>query len=140
MNLYWPIALVVLSNIIYHICAKSSPENIDPFASLTVTYLVSALFSGILFFATSPSKNLLQEYTHINWTVFILGLAVVGLEAGSIYMYRVGWNINTGSTVQSVILAIALLLVGFLLYKEAITPNKVIGIAICMVGLYFLNQ
>ena len=41
---------------------------------------------------------------------------------------------------QSVILAIALLLVGFLLYKEAITPNKVIGIAICMVGLYFLNK
>ena len=65
---------------------------------------------------------------------------MVGLEAGSIYMYRVGWNINTGSTVQSVILAIALLLVGFLLYKEAITPNKVIGIAICMVGLYFLNK
>ena len=60
MNLYWPIALVVVSNIIYHICAKSSPESIDPFASLTVTYLVSALFSGVLFFATSPSKDLLQ--------------------------------------------------------------------------------
>ena len=65
---------------------------------------------------------------------------MVGLEAGSIYMYRMGWNLNTGSTVQSVLLAIALLLVGFLLYKEAITPNKVIGIAICMVGLYFLNK
>ena len=36
----WPIALVVLSNVVYHICAKSLPAAMNPLASLTVTYLV----------------------------------------------------------------------------------------------------
>lgn len=34
----WPIGLVVLSNVIYHVCAKSTPETMHPLASLTVTY------------------------------------------------------------------------------------------------------
>ena len=35
----WPIALVVFSNVVYQICAKSMPRGINPLASLTVTYL-----------------------------------------------------------------------------------------------------
>ena len=45
----WPIALVVLSNTFYQICAKEVPEKMDPFASLTVTYLVGAAVSFALF-------------------------------------------------------------------------------------------
>jgi drug/metabolite transporter (DMT)-like permease len=30
--------------------------------------------------------------------------------------------------------------VGFLLYREALTPNKIIGILIVLVGLYFINK
>lgn len=47
----WPIMLVVLSNVAYQICAKSVPEGMDPLASLTVTYTVGAVMSGVLFFA-----------------------------------------------------------------------------------------
>lgn len=140
MNLYWPILLIVLSNVFYHICAKSTPSTIDPMASLTITYLTGAVFSGILYFVLNRGGNLLQQYTNLNWTPFVLGIAIVGLELGNIYMYRVGWNINTGYIVQSAILAIALLLVGFLLYKEMITWSKIVGVAICMVGLYFVTK
>lgn len=44
----WPIALVVLSNVVYQICAKSTPRDIDPLASLTVTYTVGAIASALL--------------------------------------------------------------------------------------------
>ena len=37
----WPIALVVFANTLYQICAKSVPQDLNPFASLTVTYAVS---------------------------------------------------------------------------------------------------
>lgn len=140
MSLYWPIALIVVSNTIYHICAKSTPEAINPFASLTVTYGVAALCAAIAYFASNPGKNILQEYSQLNWTAFVFGISLLGLEVGSIYMYKVGWNINTGYILQSVFLAVALLVVGFFLYHEALTVNKVLGIAICMVGLYFLNK
>ena len=56
----WPIALVVLSNVMYQICAKSVPNEMNPFASLTVTYLVGAVASGVMFFALNKSTNLLK--------------------------------------------------------------------------------
>ena len=41
----WPIALIVISNIFYNICSKETPAAINPFASLTVTYIVGAVVS-----------------------------------------------------------------------------------------------
>lgn len=140
MSLYWPILLAVGSNIFYHICAKSTPDAIDPLASLVVTYTVSAVFSLILYLTLNKGGNLLQEYSHLNWTSFLFGLCLVGLEVGCIYMYKVGWSVNTGYIVQSAILAVALLVVGLVIYHEAITWNKAVGVAICMVGLYFINK
>ena len=142
MNLYmlWPIALAVCSDIFYQIAAKSTPAQLNPFASLTVTYLIGAAFSVIIFFITSKGGNLLHEITSINWTAFILGLAIVGLEAGSIYMYKVGWNMNTGYIVKASFLAVALIIVGYLVYKEQVSATKIAGIAVCMVGLYLINR
>lgn len=136
----WPIILIVLSNIFYHICSKSTPDNINPFASLTITYLIGAVISAILYFMLNKNGNLIQEYHHLNWSSLLLGIAIVGLEAGTIYMYKVGWNISTGQLVHSSILAVCLILIGYFFYHEAITPTKLLGILICMVGLYFINK
>ena len=70
----------------------------------------------------------------------MLGVSVVGLEVGFIFAYKKGWPVSTASLVQSAFLAVALIFVGALLYHEAITVNKVIGIVICLVGLYFINK
>jgi len=136
----WPLALVVLSNILYQICAKSVPGGMNPLASLTVTYLVGAVFSAILYFVLNRGGNLLREYAAMNLAPLLLGLSVVGLEVGFIYAYRVGWPVSTASIVQSSFLAVALILVGYFAYREQITLSKLIGIIICMVGLYFINK
>lgn len=135
----WPIGLVVLSNVVYQICAKAVPDGINPFASLTVTYLIAALASAILYFALTPGAHLLKEYGKLNWAPFVFGVVLVGLEAGYIYAYKAGWQVSTASIVQGSILAVALLFVGFLLYHEALTWNKLLGVAICLVGLVFIN-
>ena len=92
----WPIALVVVSNVIYQICAKSVPEGMNPFASLTVTYLVGALSSVVLFYALGSGGNLAKEFGKLNWAPFILGFVIVGLEVGWIYAYKAGWQVSTG--------------------------------------------
>lgn len=140
MELYWPIILVVLSNTFYHVSAKSTPAEINPFAALSVTYSVGAVTSLVVYFILQRNGNLLQEYSHLNWSSFVLGLTIVGLEVGFLYMYKVGWNISTGQLICSAALAVVLIFVGFLFYHEAITLKKVLGIAICMVGLYLINQ
>lgn len=87
-NYVWPIALVVLSNVVYQICAKSVPKDMNPFASLTVTYVVGAIASAILFFILGKNGNPVKEYSRLNWAPFVLGIVIVGLETGRIYLYR----------------------------------------------------
>ena len=136
----WPIALAVIANTIYQICAKSLPADINPLASLTVTYGVAAIASALLYYLLNKDADLLREYSHLNWAPFVLGVVIIGLEAGMLYAYRAGWQVSVALIVESAFLAVILLLVGFLIYHEAITWSKVIGILICLVGLYFVNR
>ena len=134
----WPIALVVLSNVVYQICAKTVPKGIHPMASLTVTYLVGAVASTILYFVFW-GRDLIREYSKLNWSPFMLGLVIVGLEAGFIFAYKAGWQVSTASIVQSSFLSVALIFVGYLLYHETLTWNKLVGVAICLIGLVIIN-
>ena len=105
-----------------------------------MTYAISAVTSAVCFFLFHRGGSLLKEYSQINWATIALGITLVALEVGFIYAYKVGWPVSILSTVQGALLAFALIVVGFFLFQEAITMNKVIGIAICLVGLYFINK
>ncbi len=135
----WPIALVVFSNVIYQISAKSVSNAIHPFASLTITYLIGAGASCVLYFMLAPRPDLFAEYGRLNWASFVLGLAVVGLETGWLYAFKAGWQISVGFIVASAFLAAALLAAGYVLYHEPLTWNKVMGVAVCLIGLVLIN-
>lgn len=135
----WPLALVVLSNVFYQVCTKSVPKGMNPLASLTITYSVGAVASLLLFFALNKKANLIEEYRQVNFAPFLLGIVIVGLEVGYIYAYKAGWPVSTAQIVQAAVLAVILIFVGGVFYKESITWNKIVGIAICLVGLGFIN-
>lgn len=140
-NYIWPVVLIILSNTIYQICSKSIPSDMNAFASFTITYAVASLVSLILYLiASHKSIHLIAEYQKTNWAPFLLGVVIVGLEVGFIYSYKAGWQVSILTIVTSAILAIALIAVGFFLYHEGITWNKVVGICICLVGLAFINH
>lgn len=137
----WPVGLVVLSNIFYQISAKGIPANLDPFASLTLVYVIAAVVSLVLFYllGNGDGIGIIKEYAKLNWAPFVLGVVIVGLEVGWILAYKMGCPVSTGYIMASVALAILLIPIGYFLYKEGITWNKLVGIAICLVGLVFLN-
>ena len=89
-NLLWPMLIVVCANTVYNISTKSTPADINSFASLTVTYTIASISSLILFFITAENRDLASELTKINWTAFVLGIAIVALEFGFICIYRAG--------------------------------------------------
>ena len=102
MSYIWPLVLIVVSNSIYHICAKSLPAKADPFAALTITYFIGTVFSAALYFLLNRgSAGLVQEWKSLNWTPYVLGFIVVAIEAGNVYAYRAGWSVNTLPVVQS---------------------------------------
>ena len=134
-----PIAIVVLSNSLYHICSKSIPSNLNVFGGLTITYTTGAILSGLIFLYLVKPENVLIEFTKVNWASIILGLSIVGLEAGYVYAYRVGWQVNNAPLVANTCLAIALLIIGAVLFHEGISLKQIFGMILCIVGLIFLN-
>lgn len=138
-NYIWPLALVVLSNVFYQICAKSVPAGMNPLASLTITYVVGAVTSFILYYVLNKDANILQEYSKVSWAPVVLGIVIVGLEVGYIYAYKAGWPVSAAQIVQASVLAVILIFVGYLLYHEAVTWNKIAGIIVCLAGLALIN-
>lgn len=137
-NMLWPILIVVGANTFYNISAKSTPAEINSFASLSVTYLIAMLCSIVMFFITSEQKNIAVELSKANWATYVLGMAIVGLEYGFICIYRAGWKIGVASLFASIALACVLLLIGLLLYKEVLTLRQCIGIGVCVAGLILI--
>lgn len=140
LHFLWPMALLILSNFLYQICAKSVSGGMNPFASLTISYLVGAAVSVVLLLVSGGGNGFLKEYSKANWVPFVLGLVIVGLETGSIYAYKVGWEVSTAFIIQSAILATALLAAGVILYHETLSWNKVVGVLICLVGLIVIKM
>ncbi|MBQ3541427.1 MAG: EamA family transporter [Phascolarctobacterium sp.] len=137
-NMLWPVLVVVGANTIYNISTKSTPANVNAFASLAMTYVMAALSSVVLFFLTSDSKNLLAELAKTNWTAYALGVAIIGLEFGYICIYRAGWKIGVASLVANISLACVLLVVGYFFYKEIITLKQLLGMGVCVIGLMLI--
>ena len=140
INYIWPIALVVLSNVLYQVCAKSVPGDVNPMATLTVTYLIGAAVSLGLYYLLEKDADILREYGRLNWASVVLGFVIVGLEVGSIYAYKAGWQISIEFIVQSAFVAVALIFVGKFLYGEPVTWNKAVGIIVCLAGLGLINM
>ena len=134
------IIIVVISNMLYHICSKSIPEKINPFSSLFITYLTGAIITIIAFKFYKPNKGFFQSFEDLNWASIVLGFCIVGLEFGYIMVYRAGWNISVGSLVANILLALVLIPIGIQFYKEGFGINQIIGIVLCILGLIFINK
>jgi len=137
---YVPVLVVVAANTIYHVAAKGMPNTSSTFAPLIWTYLTAMVVTVVMFFLTSPTKDLFVQMRATNVAPFILGAAVVGLEFGFVLLYKVGWNISIGPTVCNILVGTAVLVVGVLVYKEHISMQQIIGIALCGAGLFFINK
>ena len=139
IKLILPIIVIVASNCVYHICSKSMPNDVNPFAGLMITYLTAAIITAIFFMFSLKTENTIMELAKVNWTSMLLGISIVGLEVGYIYAYRLGWQVNSAPVVANTALAIALIIIGAILYHEGITLKQTFGVIICIVGLIFIN-
>ncbi len=134
------IVLIVASNIVYNISQKSTPKGANPFSALLVTYLVAAVLTLLASLFYKTDKGMMESFKDLNWTSVALGFAIVGLEFGYLLAYRAGWQISIGSLVANILLALMLIPVGILLYKEGFEPHKIVGIGLCIAGLIVINK
>ncbi len=137
---YLPVVVIIAANVFYNICTKSMPVKANPFFCLVITYIIAAFFAFLMYTVSRGSRCLSQEVPLLNWAPFVLGISLVALEFGYILLYRVGWNISVGSLVCNIILAIILLAIGLLFYRELLSIRQIFGVLLCIAGLFFINH
>lgn len=137
MNYYLPLISVIVANIFYHNIAKCQPANANPYLSLTISYTISAIITFLLFcFYGGSIKN---DIVNLNWTSFLLGIAIVGIELGYILLYRNGWTISTAALIANITVAVLLLFIGFFIYRENISVFQLVGTILCVLGLLLIK-
>jgi uncharacterized membrane protein len=133
------IVLSILSNVLYHIFQKLTPTDINPLIALSVTYVV-AIVVCLLLLPLFPSQvGIVESLKQVNWASVALGFAIVGLEAGYLMAYRANWNISLASMVGNVAMALALIPIGLLFFREKLSITNCAGLMVCAFGLILVN-
>jgi drug/metabolite transporter (DMT)-like permease len=139
MAYYFPLILIVIANLCYHITQKNTSDKINPFFSLFVTYFTAALVSIIILIFYKHKNTFIENIKELNWSTFLLGVAIVLLELGFLLAYRLGWNIGTTQIISTVIVTIILAPIGKFFFKESISFINIIGIGVSIVGVILMN-
>ena len=137
-NYIWPALVALISGVLYHVSQKSTPSDVNAFGALFITYIIAAAVSFVIFAATAGPANIVTELKKVNWSAYLLTIAILGTEVGYLFMYRAGWDVSVASLLCNVCIAILLVFVGILLYKEGISVRQIVGIAVCIAGLFLV--
>jgi drug/metabolite transporter (DMT)-like permease len=140
LRYFSPMIVIIVTIVIYNLITKEIPGDINTFASLVITYSVSAICCFLLFMFNSKERNFIAQVKKTNWASWLYGLALVTTEAGYVYVYRAGWSVSLGSLVVNIILACLMMFVGWMFYKERISIRQFGGLGVCILGMVLINS
>jgi len=140
MNGLLPVLLVVSGSLMYHIAAKSIPKGFDPVASLVGLY-ATALAGGLLVYAAARPAAAPFAWSRL-WhpTIAAVGIGALMIEIGFLLAYRGAWPVSTASVASNGLVAVLLVAVGATFFGEAVTPIKLIGVLMCLLGVILLQR
>jgi len=121
----------------YQLLCKSTPAQQNPFTALFVSYGVSCLACAILMLLTKQAP-LREELRQIGPLNILLGVVIIGVEGGYLMMYRSGWQVSKGPLMVYLCTAVVLLAAGAVLYQEEISIQKLMGMALCVGGIFLM--
>ena len=139
MQLVW-LAAAIVATVAYHLALKVTPQTVNPFLSLTVTYALCASAFALCFLLSPAAPPLREALRALNWTTFALAGAIVFLDLGFLMLYRSGFDVSLGQIVTQSGAALILLICGVALFRERLNAANLAGIALCVVGLWLVNR
>jgi uncharacterized membrane protein len=141
MNSYYlPILMTIGGGVLYHVGQKAVPPTIHPFVAVIVAYAAGILLCAVGLALDPAGRSLTASIKELNWAVVSVGLGAVIIEIGFLLAYRHGWNINAASVVCNISVALLLIPIGLLVFKEHLSARSAAGIGCCLIGLYLLSK
>jgi uncharacterized membrane protein len=139
------LGLAIVATVAYHLVFKLTPATVNPFLSLFVTYsLVALVFLGVLVVTgATPGGGAFdwrEEFGHLNWTAIALALAIVGLDIGFLMLYRSGFEVSLGAIVTQTAAGVLLVIAGAAFFREALSLTNLVGVGLCVLGLWLVHR
>ena len=141
MLVFWLCATVVVgSSAAYHFTQKSISSAANPMVSLIVTFSTAGVASLVLLPLFLGQATVKQEVAKLNWASVVLGLTIVGVDVGYLLLYRSGWNLSLASVFCGAMVALVLLPLGVLVFRERLSVSNRLGIVLALAGVYLITR
>jgi len=137
---WFAIALVLFGNVAYHLGLRAVPRGANAAVATLAAYFVATLATGATLPLLARGTPLLPALKTLNWSTVVVGVAIVGIELGYLLAYRAGWTLSTASVTANVSLAVVLLGIGALVFREPLSFSRVAGVGLCLLGLWLVNR
>src|SRR5258706_6298390 len=139
ISAFAPLMLVVAGSLVYHVAAKSVPKSLDPVASVIGVYAAALVASIAVYAAARPgSMPGLGRMWHP--AIAAVGLGALMIELGFLVTYRAAWPVSMASVMTNGLVAVVLVPIGALVFGEAITLVRIIGVALCLIGVSLIQR
>ena len=132
--------MAIGGGVLYHVSQKAVPKEVSPFAAIIIAYAVGIVLCAAAIAFDPAGRSFVASLKATNWAVISLGIGATVIEVGFLLAYRAGWNINLASVVMSISVALLLIPIGLLAFKEQLSPRSAAGIGCCLAGLYLLSK
>ncbi len=129
------LAVVVTAFTCYHFAQRSMPDGLRSAPLFTFVYGAATVVMVTVVTVDGSAGGLRAvagSATH--WAPWLLVVAITGIELGVYAMYRAGWSIGTANISTQAVVTVILAVVGLAAFGEHLTPTKVAGLALCVVG------
>ncbi|HKS74096.1 MAG TPA: EamA family transporter [Terriglobales bacterium] len=140
MTFYLPIVLTVLATTVYHIAQKSVPSQVNPMLSLCANYATALAISLVLLPFYPSRQGAFASWRSLNWSSYVVGVAIFGVELSVLLAYRVGWRISIASAASNVMTAVLLAAIGLAFFREHLSRRNWLGVAFCLAGLALIVE
>ena len=134
------IALVVLGNVVYHLGQRAIPRDANPVVATVAAYLVAIVATLATIPLLARGTSLTTAWRVLNRSTVLVGTGIVAVEIGFLLAYRSGWTLGNASLVANATVAVALLGLGVLVFREPVTLTRLSGVGLCLAGLWLVAR
>lgn len=132
--------LIIATDVVYQIAYKQVNATINTLSVIFAVYFMAFIGAVVLGFVADKLFKLNTKKTYYkNKTTYFMALSMIFIDLTYLLIYRFGGELSKVFTLTVPLQAIALLMIGILLFKENLTRKNVIGLIVGIMGVVLLT-
>jgi uncharacterized membrane protein YdcZ (DUF606 family) len=139
-SFYLPIVMIIFGGLLYQVSQKSISHTANPLHAIIIAYLAGIVFCTLFAFFYTTEKSFFDSFRESNWAIFTVGIGAAFIEIGFLLAYRAGWNLSSTSVLVNIAIAVLLIPIGMIVFKEKLSVSQGLGIILCVAGLFLIAR